>query len=99
MTISYRGVVRKMKRLCPPKHPVSVRRVRLPKHLDGECQFKDDQFLIRIDRELEEHEAIETFLHEFAHAHAWEFCENTHDDEWGKAYSRVYRSFLKEFLD
>jgi predicted SprT family Zn-dependent metalloprotease len=71
----------------------------MPKHLDGDCCFKNDHFLIRIDRELEEHEAIEAFLHELAHAHAWERCKDSHNDEWGKSYSRVYRAFLKEFLD
>jgi hypothetical protein len=46
-----------------------------------------------------EHEAIETALHEWAHVIAWDLCSaDDHCDEWGKAYSRVYRAFLKEFL-
>jgi len=88
-----------MKQLCPPKFSLSVRRLQLPKHLDGDCQLKDGKFLIRINRELEEHEAIETFLHELAHTHAWYISKDDHSDEWGKAYSRIYRTFLLEFMD
>jgi hypothetical protein len=97
--ITFLSVVRRMKRLCPPEHPVKVRRLKLKDALDGYCSFKDDKFLIRINRGLEEHEAIETFLHELAHTHAWDISRDDHSDEWGKAYSRVYRAFLKEFLD
>jgi Zn-dependent peptidase ImmA (M78 family) len=65
---------------------------------DGDCQFKSDRFLIRINRKLPEHEAIDTVLHEYAHVIAWKKCQyDDHCDEWGKAYSRIYRSFLKQF--
>ena len=96
---TYRRVIRFLKRACPVDYPVSVRRLRLSDRLDGDCQFKDDHFLIRINRKLVEHEAIETALHEWAHVIAWDLCSaDDHCDEWGKAYSRVYRAFLKEFL-
>lgn len=88
-----------MKSVCAPKYPISVRRLPLSCKLDGDCRFKDDFFLIRINKDLPEHEAIETFLHELAHCHAWLLEEDVHGDEWGKAYSRVYRAFLKEFLE
>lgn len=94
----YRKVVRLLKQKFPLEFPVNVRRLQLSK-LDGDCQLKNNSFLIRIDRDLEEHEAIEVVIHEYAHAIAWDRCHNDlHCDEWGKAYSRVYRCFLKEFF-
>ena len=95
---TYARIVRLLKKMCPVEHPVSVRRVPLSEELDGDCQFRNDCFLIRINRNLEEHEAIETFLHEYAHALAWDVTKDDHSDDWGKAYSRLYRVFLKEFF-
>jgi len=95
---TYSQIVRLLKQKCPLDHPVSVRRVALSDELDGDCQWKVDRFLIRINRNLPEHEAIETFIHEYAHAHAWDITKDDHSDDWGKAYSRLYRTFLKEFF-
>jgi predicted SprT family Zn-dependent metalloprotease len=95
----YRKVVKLLRSKFPPKWPLNVRRCKLSPTLDGDCQFKTDHFLIRINRDLQEHEAIETLLHEFAHTHAWDVSTDMHSDEWGRAYSRVYRVFLKEFID
>jgi len=95
----YRKVVSLLKRKCPAKYPVHVRRVTLSRHKDGDCQFKDDKFLIRINRELEEYMAIEVFLHELAHVLSWDENKDAHHKGWGVAFSRVYRIFLKEFLD
>lgn len=97
---TYRKVVNFLKRACSPARGVSVRRLPLSVHLDGDCQFRREKFLIRINRNLPEHEAIETLLHEWAHTLAWDRCStDEHCDEWGKSYSRVYRAFLKEFID
>lgn len=97
---TYRNVIRFLKKTFPAYLKVSVRRLALSEHLDGDCQLKTDKFQIRINRDLQEHEAIETLLHEWAHVIAWDRCPtDEHCDEWGKAYSRIYRAFLKEFLD
>lgn len=97
---TYRKVISFLKRDLKPEYAVSVRRLRMSEHLDGDCQFKGTFFRIRINRTLPEHEAIETLLHEWAHALAWTRCQyDQHCDEWGKAYSRVYRAFLREFID
>ncbi len=93
----YREVVSLLKRKCPAKFPVHVRRVTLKE--DGECMFKEGEFWIRINRELEAYMAIEVLLHEWAHALAWNEKKDAHHDGWGIAFSRVYRIFLKEFLD
>lgn len=98
--ITYRKVISFLKRSCPLAYPVNVRRLKLSEHLDGDCGFSNDKFLIRINKNLPDHEAIETLLHEWAHAVAWDRCPvDEHCDEWGKAYSRVYRAFLKQFMD
>lgn len=100
MKLSYRSVVARMRRRFPTAYPLSVRRTKLTDGLDGYCQLtKDGKFLIKINKQLEEHEAIETFLHELAHACAWDSSKDDHCDEWGKAYSRIYRVFLSEFMD
>lgn len=96
---TYNQIVRLLKKLCPVDQSVNVRRVPLPDDLDGDCQLKNGKFLIRINKNLPEHEAIETFLHEYAHAHAWDETKDDHSDEWGKAYSRLYRVFLKEVFN
>lgn len=97
---TYRKLIGFLKRSYPQLHPVSVRRIKLPDTYDGYCQFKNNHFHIKVNRKLPEHEAIETLLHEYAHVIAWDRCKSDcHCDEWGKAYSRLYRAFLKEFLE
>lgn len=79
--------------------PVQVRRLKLPCHTDGDCELRDNKFRIRVQRSLPEHEAIETLLHEWGHVLAWDKGKDPHGDEWGKAYSKVYRLFLKEIIE
>ena len=91
----YSSCVRFIKKHLPLEHPVSVRRVTTPIGRDGDCDFRNEKFHIRIDRELTETYAIEVFLHEYAHCLSWEQEEDCHGIKWGKAYSLVYRTFLK----
>lgn len=96
----YRKLTTFLKKNYPQPFPVSVRRVNLGETYDGCCQFKGSYFLVSVNRNLPEHQAIETLLHEYAHVIAWNKCKNDdHCDEWGKAYSRLYRAFLKEFFE
>jgi len=105
---SYRKLVLVLKRKCPPAYPITVRRVAMTSHRDGDCWLKDCNFYIRVNRELPEPLAIETLLHEWAHARAWshlhdsltcdEFEERSHDASWGVAYSEVYRVYEQCFL-
>jgi len=44
-----------------------------------------------ISADMTAHEAIETLIHEYAHAAAWGRDRDPHGPEWGKAYSRCYR--------
>ena len=97
---TYKKLVRFLKDSFPQDHPVSVRRVKMSKAYDGDCELKKKYFLVRINNRLPEHVAIDTLLHEYAHCVAWNKCMvDHHCSEWGKAYSKIYRAFLKEFLD
>ena len=79
--------------------PVRVRRVKVPNDRFGDCGICDDHYIIRICKDLKEEQAIEILIHEWAHAISWNKCtSDDHCNEWGKAYSRVYRVFLKEFM-
>ena len=74
--------------------------------LDGDCHKYKKKFYIRINRDLDEPAAIDTLLHEWAHARAWNhlldsaetnehFETFSHDASWGVAYSEVYRVYEK----
>lgn len=98
--------VKLLKEKCPLAFPCTVRRVKLKKH-DGLCIKKNNSFSIKIDNSLNEKSAIDTLLHEWAHARAWnhlhdslsqkEFELIAHDASWGVAYSQVYRIFEENF--
>lgn len=79
--------------------PILVRRVSLNASLDGQCELKDNKFLIKINRNLPENYSIDVVLHEVAHAVAWEKDSDIHGNNWGKAYSKVYRLFLENFIE
>lgn len=105
---SYRKLVSILKKKCPPAYPVTVRRTKITSKLDGDCSLHKKQFYIRISRDLNESSAIDTLLHEWAHAIAWnhlhdsmdwsQFEERVHDASWGVAYSEVYRVYEQYFL-
>lgn len=105
---SYKKLVSILKKKCPTAFPVSVRRLPL-KNLDGDCSLIKKKFFIRINSDLPEISAIDTLLHEWAHARAWnhlhdsldhqQFYERIHDASWGVAYSEVYRIYEQFFID
>ena len=105
---SYRKLVLVLKKKCPPAYPVTVRRVKMTSQRDGDCALRDAKFYVRINKDLSETSAIETLLHEWAHARCWshlhdslswdEFEERSHDASWGVAYSEVYRVYEQYFL-
>lgn len=100
---NYRKLVNVLKKHCPPAYPVSVRRTRMPSSREGDCCLFKKKFFIRIGKQLSEECAIDTLLHEWAHARAWshlhdslgaeEFYQVAHDATWGVAYSEVYRVY------
>lgn len=96
----YRQVVRLLKKKCPADMPVKVRRLKVPDDRFGDCDQMEDHYFIRISNELEEEQAIDILLHEYSHALSWDKCASEdHCNEWGKAYSKVYRIFVKFILE
>jgi len=80
---------------CYPKLSIKVARSQISKKFDGYCTFKNGTFFIYVCKHLTEPQAIDVLLHEFAHCLSWEKGANEHGLHWGKAYSVVYRKFLK----
>jgi hypothetical protein len=95
---NYSQFVRFLKQKLPARYPVSVRRVSVPKDEFGDCVLYNRKFTIRIDRCLPEWLALEVLIHEFAHSLSNWSDKEPHTDEWGVAYSKIYRLFL-EFKD
>ena len=99
----YKFAVSTLKKKCPVAFPVSVRRIIMKNN--GGCLLdkKGEKFHIYIDRTLCEASAIDTLLHEWAHARAWnhyhdsldwsDFEKKCHDASWGVAYAEVYQIY------
>lgn len=106
-------VVEQLKIRLPPGRPVAVLAGRqLANH--GDCGVVRGKFRIRVSRELNESEAVDVLLHEWAHALSWEACVGkvahstsvsaheferlAHGPKWGLAFSRVYLCFTSEIV-
>jgi hypothetical protein len=110
----FRRVVSRLRELCPTGKPVIIRTARLPPTTLGECIRRSSRFVIRLSNRLDEQGAIETVLHEWGHALAWnysldslakqpdvdreKFDRASHDEAWGCAYSRVWRAYTVDIL-
>ena len=110
----FRRVVSRLWKLCPTGKPVVIRTAWLPKTTLGECIRRPSRFVIRLNNRLDEQGAIETVLHEWGHALAWnysldslakqpyvdrdEFERASHDAAWGCAYARVWRTYAVDIL-
>ena len=107
---NFRRVLGHLRERCPAAKPVVVRTAWLEEGTAGECVRRPERFVIRLNSYLDEQGAIETVLHEWAHALAWNFCLDrlartpgtsavdfeaaAHDEAWGCAYSRVWRTYV-----
>ena len=104
---SYRKICKILRKHCPLAYPVAIRRVKLED--DGDCTKDKNKFIIRINKDLPECQAIDTLMHEWAHARAWnhlhdsmsneEFVKKSHDSSWGVAYSEVYQTFERYYAE
>jgi hypothetical protein len=105
---NYQALIRTLKKHVPPAFPISVRRIRLGKHLEGRCWKHGKTFAIEIDKNLDPARAIDVLIHEWAHARAWNHMLDTaptdevfnklaHDAAWGVAYSEVYSAYERNF--
>ena len=100
-----------LRRECPPALPAVVRASWLPETVLGQCLRREKRFVVHLNRNLGEPQAVEVLCHEWAHALAWnfsldrlaktpginpvEFDRACHDEAWGCAYSRVWRAYLE----
>ncbi len=107
---TFRWVLGYLREHCPAAQPVIVRSAWLADETAGECVRRPKRFVIRLNQNLSEAMAVETLLHEWAHALAWnfrldrlakapdttseQFQAAAHDEAWGCAYSRVWRAYL-----
>ena len=95
---TYRKLIPFLKKKFPIEKKVKIHRTKTPIGCDGLCESKNDCFLIRIDKTLPEYYAIDVLLHEYAHVIAWgKDKSDVHGTHWGKSYSKIYRTYLKEF--
>jgi len=107
----FQQVLAGLRRECPPALPVVVRASWLPETILGQCLRREKRFVVELNRDLGEPQAVEVLCHEWAHALAWNFSLDrlskmpgldpvvferaSHDEAWGCAYSRVWRAYLE----
>ena len=105
----YRALVQTLKKHCAPAYPISVKRVALPKRLEGRCWKDGRTFRVEIAKQLDEARAMDVLIHEWAHARAWNhrldtaesdeaFNKLAHDAAWGVAYAEVYGVYEQLFM-
>lgn len=105
----YKKLLNMLRKHAHPAYPISVRRKKLPKQLEGVCWKNDKKFYIHICSSIDESRAMDVLLHEWAHAIAWnnlldavktdeEFHKLSHGPEWGVAYSKVYAVYEEMFI-
>lgn len=98
-------LLRKLRKDCPISLPVKVVTKDLGKQkLCGCCYAyltpggKIDHFVIEIDRNMGILTAIDTLLHEWAHAMDKELYGiplEPHRNSWGECYAKVWRCYCK----
>ena len=96
----FQEVIRFLKKECPADRPIRVRRTSTPASTYGDCSQVDAYYLIRIsDQVTHEMAVIAILIHEWAHALSWEASvHEAHGNQWGIAYSKVYRALLKHLM-
>jgi hypothetical protein len=107
----FKGVLAGLRDQCPTAMPVVVRTSWMPDTILGQCIRRRHRFVVRLNDQMGEPQAVECLLHEWAHALAWNFSLDRlsklpgldpavfdracHDEAWGCAYSRVWRAYLE----
>lgn len=104
---NYKKLVRILKKHYQLAYPVSIRRLKIDSKKHGDTVLHKKQFFIRISNEVCEDVAINTLIHEIAHARCWNHLHDSvdaetlmsicHGPEWGIAYAEAYRIY-EEYL-
>ena len=74
---------------CPPAYPVLVRAGKTPSNIDGFCVRRDRKFVITIDHGLGVDCVINTLLHEWGHALAWNYRLDKAADDFAAGLIRA----------
>lgn len=97
-----------LRELCPAPFPVIVRTADIGPEINGCCHRTRNRFVISVSHHLDCERAVETLLHEWAHARAWnhlldaaitaevaptEFDQMAHGAEFGISFAEVWRLF------
>jgi predicted SprT family Zn-dependent metalloprotease len=110
-TKKLREMMRILRRNCPPDMPVRVVRrpfktTKVGKLKVIECGYAlslKSSYRIVLNSSLTPTEQEETLLHEYAHVIAFPRQSPSkvmeHDREWGIAYAKVWRAYLKPLND
>lgn len=84
-----------LRKTFPGDAPVYTRK-KIIKKACGTCNRLTNYFLILINPKFPYYIKMDTILHEWAHVLSWDTCKcEDHSDEWGRAYARIYRAWLK----
>jgi len=102
-------LLRDLRRECPLEAPIKVITCDLRKaKLCGNCiayltpRGKIERFVIEIDKNIPYVTAIDTLLHEWAHAMDKEangIPSEPHRNSWGVCYARVWRVYINSGTD
>jgi len=60
----FQTVLAGLRRECLPAHPVVVRASWLPETILGQCLRRDKRFVVQLNRDLGEPQAVEVLCHE-----------------------------------
>lgn len=92
-------IIKAVRKDFPVSLPIKVKRKKL-KDLFGYASKGKKCYYIYIDEDLDRSVAIDTFIHEMGHILTWEISDTIvdHGQEWGKAYSRLYRWMEKSYF-
>lgn len=91
-------LARYLRKQVPATLPIYLRVKNLPPKCKycGYCTCNGTKFTIIIGKAGSYQVAIDTLLHEWAHAISWNLDQgDTHGSYWGVALSNVYLAFLK----
>ena len=98
-----RQIHRWLKASYPTPYPTKLTLIRGKKRRSdqGWVMLEKRVLVIRIDTKYPLYCGIDTLLHEYAHAMAWNHASldayiAAHSDEWGLAYAKAYRYFNDE---
>lgn len=78
---------------------ISILKCRIPNDLEGECSYENGKYIIRINKNLNDSEAVNCLLHELSHIKTILEQKDPHGSAFGMAYSKIYKLYEAEFTN